>query len=99
MKCLYCGNCCLTLSPYGSPCPKLEQRSSFYFCSDYQNKPKQCKEHQYPFSICPTGQKILNISSPEQTHERIDAGYALLKFNMNNAEEAYNELLNTDEND
>lgn len=95
MKCLHCGSCCLSkLSPLGSPCPQLEQRGNFYFCLRYKNRPRECSNHQYPFSICPIGQEVLSIVNSEQICKRIDTGYALLKFDMNDPEEAYNKLLN-----
>lgn len=94
MICLHCGECCTRLLPAGTPCPKLEVRDTFYFCADYANRPSECKAHCYPFATCPVGQKKLNIAQTGKIHERIDTGYAMLTFNMNNPTAAYDKLIN-----
>lgn len=94
MICLHCGHCCLQMSPLGSPCPKLVNHGSFYFCSDYTGRPEECRNHKYPFSICPIGVEKLNITNHEQLQRRIDTGYAMLKYNTEDPEKAYRVLIN-----
>jgi len=79
MKCLHCGDCCLRMSPLGSPCPKLVNRGDFFFCGDYANRPQECANHCYSFAtVCPIGIDKLRISSSDEIHARIDAAYTLL---------------------
>lgn len=93
MICLHCGDCCLRMSPLGSPCPWLVERGGFYFCNNYEGRPKECRNHQCPFSICPVGIEKLSIHNSEQLHRRIDTGYAMLKYNLDDPAEAYEALL------
>jgi len=50
------------MSPLGNPCPKLIEREGIYLCSDYQNRPKQCKNHKFDSRFCPIGLSLLKIS-------------------------------------
>lgn len=94
MICLHCGDCCLRMSPLGSPCPKLIKHGNFYFCGDYENRPEDCKTHQFPFPVCAVGVEKLGIYNVEQLHMRIDTGYAMLKYDIDDPDEAYNVLVN-----
>jgi len=83
------------MSPLGSPCPKLINHGSFYFCNDYSNRPKECMNHYYSFAVvCPIGLEILDIVNKEQIQERIDTGYAMLKYDIDSPSDAYNKLIN-----
>jgi len=77
------------MSPLGSLCPKLVQHGSFYFCGDYENRPTECRNNQHPFRVCPIGMEKLDISDREQLHERIDTGYAMVKYGIDDPDEAY----------
>ena len=71
MICLRCGHCCETLSPIGSPCPRLSYQEMVAgrvaVCALYpsqatlligpyrDDRPKQCRDHQYPHRMCPIG--------------------------------------------
>lgn len=94
MHCLYCGDCCLRISPLGIPCPKLEKRENFYFCSDYQNRPIKCKNYNYyDYRFCPIGINKLKIILISEIQIRINKGYAMLKFNLSDSKEALQKLL------
>ena len=76
MNCLYCGDCCLRMSPLAiGRCPLLQIDGSFFFCSDYANRPQQCRDHTFPYRDCPIGLEKLNISTPEMLSRRIDDGW------------------------
>ena len=95
MVCLHCGDCCLRMSPLGSPCPKLIQHGTFYFCGDYEHRPAECMRHRHPVGVCPIGAAELGIADdPMRIQRRIDTGYAMLKFDMDDPDLAYNELVN-----
>lgn len=94
MICLHCGDCCSRMSPLGSPCPKLVRHGSFYFCSDYENRPRECATHGFPFPVCPIGIEKLGIVGVKQLYERIDTGYAMLRYVIEDPDEAYDVLIN-----
>jgi hypothetical protein len=76
MECLYCGDCCLRFSPLGSPCPKLIQDGTFFFCGNYQNRPEQCENHRFNgFKVCPIGLGKLELSTATEVSIRIDTGW------------------------
>ena len=97
MICLHCGDCCLRMSPLGSPCPKLDTRGDFYFCKDYENRPEECTNHRFPFKVCPIGREKLNISTLEEVRLRVETGYAMLKYNTSDSREAINFLYQKEE--
>jgi len=79
MDCLYCGDCCLRLSPLSEKeCPKLIQHEDFYFCGIYQDRPKECKNHTFPFRFCPIGLDKLKLTETSQIALRIDEGYKII---------------------
>ena len=79
MYCLYCGWCCETMSPLGSPCPKLTTKGTFKFCSDYKNRPIECQNHSIPFRFCSIGLDVLKIDDIEVIRRRIDDGWKLIQ--------------------
>ena len=83
MNCLYCGDCCLRMSPLTNsehePCPKLVQEGTFYFCGDYEHRPEQCVNHRFYANHCPVGISKLDILSADGIRARIDNGWALIK--------------------
>ena len=82
MECLHCGDCCRRMSPLsiGSECPKLVLVDTFYFCSDYKMRPKECVNHGFHFSrFCPIGLDILNLKDLDSIRSRIDEGFGLIK--------------------
>jgi len=91
MKCLYCGDCCLRLSPYSAPdpCDKIHQEEDFFFCSDYENRPGACVKHKMPFQVCPVGITKLNLTSPLSVSLRIKDGDSALRAFKNNLGEEF----------
>lgn len=80
MNCLHCGHCCRSLNPFGDDvCRYLYQQNTFYFCSIYNHRPAQCREHRYPFKHCPIGIDILKVDAGWEVWQRIEQGYLLLK--------------------
>ena len=84
MICVSCGFCCKTMSPInGGYCPLLLEKNSesgiVYFCSDYENRPIQCKNHSMPSNICPVGLSTLNLINDSLIQNRIkDINNALI---------------------
>jgi len=74
MHCLGCGHCCSSFAPCGiNPCPALvEVRPSVFRCSAYENRPKQCKDHDYPGRFCPIGVDVLGFTEADQVARRLD---------------------------
>ena len=81
MNCLHCGDCCLKMSPLtnGTPCPKLKQIETFFFCGDYANRPDQCYKHKFDSRFCPIGISILKLKDPIDISLRIDEGWEISK--------------------
>jgi hypothetical protein len=44
----------------------------------FPNRPEECINHSFPYSVCPIGIDVLKITTPEEKHKRIDRGYELL---------------------
>ena len=76
MNCLYCGDCCLRMSPLNhGRCPLVIEQDTYYFCSNYEARPKECMNHDYPVRFCPIGMSKLKLHYPEdleKIRERID---------------------------
>jgi len=78
MYCLHCGDCCKTLSPFSEePCKFLTEINGFFFCSIYEKKPKECKNHTYPYRFCLIGLNVLKLNDIDKIRERIDTGYEI----------------------
>jgi len=94
MYCLHCGDCCLRMSPLSAPepCPNIDQRGDFYFCDNYRNRPEACVSHDFPSNYCPIGVSKLGLATPEEVRQRLDAGYALLKYGGDDVHVALNLL-------
>jgi len=83
------------MSPLGSPCPKLVKKGTFYFCGDYEHRPKECAAHKHPMGVCPIGVAKLALEEKiEQISRRIDTGYAMLTYGVDDPDEAYELLVN-----
>ncbi len=80
MECLYCGDCCLRMSPISNPCPYIHEEMTFVFCSIYDGRPESCKAHRHPFRFCPVGIDKLQITDATSIAIRIDAGWDLIKI-------------------
>lgn len=69
MYCLNCGWCCEHMSPLtrdeNTPCPLLIERDGMKLCSDYENRPAQCKDHSFPAKFCPVGCDVLRLDRAE----------------------------------
>ena len=80
MNCLYCGDCCLRMSPKNySRCLNIIQIDDFYFCKDYENRPFECRNHSFMFNHCPIGIDVCKIQTLDQLRIRIDHGWELIK--------------------
>jgi len=59
----------------GGYCPILEEEETptgtVFFCGDYKNRPQQCKNHDYPASVCPIGVKTLNLIDESMIRNRM----------------------------
>lgn len=59
MICLQCGDCCVRFEipeinkPPGVRCQYLNEKNR---CKIYKDRPEICRNHNYPFSVCPVGQ-------------------------------------------
>lgn len=93
MYCLYCGDCCIKMSPISNPCPNAIRHGTFVFCREYERRPEQCVNHTFHGArFCPIGLDVLNLSYPEDTEKiriRIDEGYDTIK--------GYNKIYGLDE--
>lgn len=80
MECLYCGDCCLRMSPISGPdpCPHIIKIDSFVFCKVYENRPEECRDHKLPFRYCPIGFEMTGCKSPQDAALRIDTGYEMI---------------------
>ena len=94
MYCLHCGDCCLRMSPLSAPnpCIHLIQKNTFYFCDNYNNRPVECIDHKFDANYCPIGLSKLNIKTADQIRQRIDSGYALIRYKNLELSEALHEL-------
>ena len=76
MYCLHCGDCCLRMSPLNQgQCPLVVECGTYYFCGDYEHRPKECRDHEYPARFCPIGMDKLGLHYPndlDKIRERID---------------------------
>ena len=83
MYCLYCGDCCKRMSPISQPdsCPYLIEQDGFCFCSVYDQRPKECQDHEYPARFCPIGLDVLklDINNTDAIRQRIDTGLEMIK--------------------
>lgn len=68
MYCLNCGWCCEHLSPLtkddSEPCPHLIEKDGMKLCSIYNERPQQCKDHDFPAKFCPVGMDVLGLDRP-----------------------------------
>ena len=76
MLCVSCGFCCKTMSPINHGyCPLLIKEDSpsgtVYYCSDYENRPQECRNHVFDRPICPIGQTTLNLITEEEILARL----------------------------
>jgi len=62
-----------------SKCPDVIQIGDFYFCNDYENRPKECINHSFPYKYCPLGIVICGLETVEDLHQRMDRGYELIE--------------------
>lgn len=81
MYCLHCGDCCRRMSPLNrlpnGECPRVICVDGFYICADYEHRPKQCQNHEFPSHVCPIGASVLDIHDTEQFRLRVDRGWEL----------------------
>lgn len=78
MICVSCGWCCKNMSPINNGyCPLLIEEKSptgtIYLCSDYENRPEECKKHSVPSYVCTIGQESLGIETQSDLVNRMDA--------------------------
>jgi hypothetical protein len=89
MKCLHCGHCCKNLSPFGEGICKYlkEYPNKIFLCSIYDRRPKECRKHIYPMSICPIGLDILQIQEPYKAAIRIDQAWEIYRGKIKGEEQ------------
>jgi len=80
MECLYCGDCCLRMSPKSAPkpCPDLIHIGDFWFCGCYETRPNECRNHSFPHRYCPIGFEKTGCQNPQDVAHRIDAGWEII---------------------
>jgi len=83
MLCLSCGFCCKTISPInGSYCPLLVNSKfnseEIFYCSDYKNRPIECKNHSFCTSVCAIGLSELKLDSDALISIRVENIHKLL---------------------
>jgi len=77
MYCLHCGDCCRRMSPIAIPCPFIIKIKNYVFCSKYNDRPKECKNHKFRARFCPIGLDVLKLKYPDdidKIRDRIDVG-------------------------
>ena len=66
----------------GGYCPLLKEEETgtgtVFFCGDYKNRPQQCKDHDYPASVCPIGTKTLNLINESMIRNRMSDVYSVV---------------------
>lgn len=66
----------------GGYCPVLKEEETpsgtVFFCGDYANRPKECKDHDYPASVCPIGAKTLGLINNLLIKNRISDVYSVV---------------------
>lgn len=61
------------------PCPRIRTVGTFTFCSQYDARPKQCRDHGFEFARwCPVGIQALGIERPDAACSRSDEAFRLL---------------------
>ena len=70
------------MSPLSAPepCPNLVVKGTFHFCGDYEHRPEECVNHDFPAHVCPIGAGMLDIRDAEAMRQRVDAGFAMLRY-------------------
>ena len=86
------------MSPFGSPCPHIDQRESFVFCKIYDDRPDDCRNHRYPFRHCPIGIDKVGLNGVDAINRRIDTGLAMITTGLDNSEEALEKMINAPRN-
>jgi len=82
MDCLYCGDCCLRMSPKSAPdpCPDIIQDGSYYFCGCYETRPRECVNHEFQARYCPIGFEKTGCRNPQNVALRIDTGWEKIQI-------------------
>ena len=44
------------------PCPHLVEQDDMKICDTYNQRPEQCRNHEFPAKFCPVGMDVLGIS-------------------------------------
>lgn len=79
MICVSCGHCCKTMSPInGGYCPLLVKEEDIYYCSDYENRPKECRDHDYNSRVCPVGVNTLNLINDKMIQDRMEKVWGVI---------------------
>lgn len=62
-------------------CTDLLQVDNFYFCGNYQERPRECANHDFPSKFCPIGLSKLGISANDldTIRSRIGTGWTIIK--------------------
>lgn len=57
---------------------KLSDTGKIYLCSDYDNRPEECKNHVFSSPICPIGADSLGIKNQKKLNARMEAINAVI---------------------
>jgi hypothetical protein len=63
----------------GGECPLVVNKGDYYFCGDYENRPKECVNHKFDCQFCPVGLNTLRLKGFDAIKNRIDIGYSIIK--------------------
>jgi hypothetical protein len=63
----------------GGECEYVTNEGTFYFCSVYKNRPKECANHNFPAQFCPIGVSKLELHNIDQIRMRINQGWRMIK--------------------
>ena len=97
MVCVSCGHCCRVMSPINHGyCPLLREAESntgkIYYCSDYENRPKECQDHSYPAKVCPIGISTLKLISNSLVQERVNEVQQVLNIKTYDKPKIFKEM-------
>ena len=66
----------------GGYCPLLKseetESGTVFFCSDYKNRPQECRDHDYPAGVCPIGIRTLNLIEMSMIADRMEDVYSVV---------------------
>lgn len=64
------------------PCRNIIEIDGMVFCKDYENRPEQCKNHDFNCRLCPIGMDILQLQTPQDAYNRINHAHGIIKAGL-----------------